>query len=534
MNAYHGFGRAGIGNTMKDFCQKMMKIHPEHNYFFINWTSTPLVKNWLGIDYSLEEICVDPATNDIGEAIKKLITKKKCDVYVDFSPMGGIRENLKKNWFGNSILVCIFYDLIPYMMRTAYYFNDRDGYISYLKKMKNLKEYDHLFCISKNTRNDVIVQAGINKERTSVMYLGGYTLDEGIDNIYNEHNKPYYLMFSGNVEHKNTVRTILAYCLAYELNPNIPDLIILGHHYDFRNNRFYRLICNHNVQNKISIKGYVSDYELISLRANARWIIYTSLYEGFGLPIIDAWKAGVPVMTSNCTSMKEISEGASVLIDPLDIDSIKKGFLKISNMSEEERNVYVINGLDRVQNFTWENSVSIFITEIDKIISKKKYRSTEKREIDDLWIDKQIKKLENELGYQLNNKKEESKDYEMKKNAWGYRTLNRLMISKEMGQSISAYFLYHNYMKIAIYGLGFLANHCLIELYKTNIEVKYAIDQSARGVVDEFPIYHPSDTLPEVDAILITIYDDGSIRKLLSSKMTCEIVTIDNIMEGLA
>lgn len=98
--------------------------------------------------------------------------------------------------------------------------------------------------------------------------------------------------------------------------------------------------------------GEVSDAELAALYRGARCVLYPSLYEGFGLPVLEALACGVPVVTSAATAMEEVAGGAAVLVDPLDPDAIAAGI----GEAGARRDQLVPLGLERARAFTWKRA----------------------------------------------------------------------------------------------------------------------------------------------------------------------------------
>jgi glycosyltransferase involved in cell wall biosynthesis len=96
--------------------------------------------------------------------------------------------------------------------------------------------------------------------------------------------------------------------------------------------------------------GYVSDEELARLYRGATCLVYPSLYEGFGLPVLEAMATGTPVVTSRNSAPAELSGGAAVLVDPLDVDAIAAGIEQAAQRRHELRAA----GLARAESFTWE------------------------------------------------------------------------------------------------------------------------------------------------------------------------------------
>ena len=98
--------------------------------------------------------------------------------------------------------------------------------------------------------------------------------------------------------------------------------------------------------------GEITDSELADLYRGARCAVYASLYEGFGLPVLEAMACGTPVVTSRGTATEEIAGGAAVLVDPLDVESIAAGITE----AQARRDELVPLGLARAREFTWERA----------------------------------------------------------------------------------------------------------------------------------------------------------------------------------
>ena len=106
---------------------------------------------------------------------------------------------------------------------------------------------------------------------------------------------------------------------------------------------------------QVHFTGYVSDEQLPALYSGALALVYPSLYEGFGLPPLEAMACGTPVVTSNGTSLPEIAGDAAVLVDPEDVDSIAEGILRVVSSSALRDNLRRL-GLDRASRATWEST----------------------------------------------------------------------------------------------------------------------------------------------------------------------------------
>ena len=103
---------------------------------------------------------------------------------------------------------------------------------------------------------------------------------------------------------------------------------------------------------RIQFTGYVADEALPALYRNARFFCFPSLFEGFGLPILEAQSYGVPVMTANNSSLPEIAGDAAILVDPTDVDAIADAMLRLSQ-DEALRQRLIEAGYQNVKRFSW-------------------------------------------------------------------------------------------------------------------------------------------------------------------------------------
>jgi len=108
-----------------------------------------------------------------------------------------------------------------------------------------------------------------------------------------------------------------------------------------------------SVQERIVRTGYVNDRDKLALLSGATLLAYPSLYEGFGFPVLEAFAAGVPVMTSNVSSLPEVAGEAALLVDPADLHAIAKALSELVG-DADLRAVLSAAGVARASRFTWE------------------------------------------------------------------------------------------------------------------------------------------------------------------------------------
>lgn len=167
-------------------------------------------------------------------------------------------------------------------------------------------------------------------------------------------SKPYFI-FVGTLEpRKNLKRLLEAYSQLSSDTIKKYDFVIVGGK-GWGGENIKQLVKSLGLDHHVKVLGYINDESLVSLYRYARFLAIPSLYEGFGLPILEAMSFGTPVLTSNISSMPEVAGSAAELVDPLSIDSIKSGLEKM--LSDDELVSRLSNfTASNIEKFTWENA----------------------------------------------------------------------------------------------------------------------------------------------------------------------------------
>jgi len=166
-----------------------------------------------------------------------------------------------------------------------------------------------------------------------------------------------FVLYAGNIKpHKNVDRLIEAFALLRQRGMGNVTLLIIGDDISKYSN-LRRLVHRHQLHQQVRFLGFVSTDTLAALYQLAQVFVFPSLYEGFGLPPLEAMANGTPVITSNVSSLPEVVDDAAVLIDPLDADGIANAMYRVLN-EPELRAELVRRGHDRVKAFSWTKSVA--------------------------------------------------------------------------------------------------------------------------------------------------------------------------------
>jgi len=168
------------------------------------------------------------------------------------------------------------------------------------------------------------------------------------------HNLPErYMLFLGTLEpRKNLIALVEAYALLRQQHNDMPILVIAGAKGWYYKELFERILAL-NLQDTITFAGYVAREEQPLWYSGAEVFVYPSLYEGFGLPPLEAMACGIPVIASNRASLPEVVGDAGLQVEPLDVDALTRGMLGLAE-DEGLHQELSLAGRDRASSFTWE------------------------------------------------------------------------------------------------------------------------------------------------------------------------------------
>lgn len=221
---------------------------------------------------------------------------------------------------------------------------------------------DHLICISRNTRADLIRLYGVDPHKISVIPLASSIGPSSKPPLTSR--EPFFLYVGGRWGYKN----FLGFAQAYRES-------------DFY--RSHRVVCfggdkfaQHEIQRLKELELSLDRFEVVDgdddllarYYASAVALVYPSLYEGFGIPILEAMACGCPVLCSSSSSMPEVAGEAAMYFDPSDTSAIGSAMLKITS-SPEERRALIAKGKERVKLFSWDKCARDTYAIYQKVLS---------------------------------------------------------------------------------------------------------------------------------------------------------------------
>lgn len=223
----------------------------------------------------------------------------------------------------------------------------------------------YVLAISETTRNDLQRLLPTSRDKTVVTLLAARKLVPGTrheDSLNYGSVGDGYVLFVGTVEpRKNLERLIAAWQSIDPVDRNGARLVIVGATGWLINRDLRRSAAEYAIE----FKGFVGDDELAHLMHGAMVFVYPSLYEGFGLPVLEAMAQGIPVLTSDAGATREVAEDAALLIDPTSISSIRAGLIALLGDETLRRKLSRL-GMERSASFSWEKTAKATLAVIER------------------------------------------------------------------------------------------------------------------------------------------------------------------------
>ncbi|MDO9230983.1 MAG: glycosyltransferase family 1 protein [bacterium] len=208
-----------------------------------------------------------------------------------------------------------------------------------------------IIAVSKNTKKDLIELYKIPENKIEVIYNGVNLEQESKNNEQYERYKPYLLFVSRLEKRKNVAGIISAFEILKE-KYKIKHKLILAGRPGFGYPEVKSKIENSKYKNDIIEFGFAKEDEKFNLIKNSETFLFPSFYEGFGLPILEAQNLGVPVVTSNTSSLMEVGGSSVAYVTPTEPESIASAIYKIIS-DENFKNAIIEKGYENVKRFSW-------------------------------------------------------------------------------------------------------------------------------------------------------------------------------------
>jgi len=356
----------GIGRYIFETTRQMVLDHPEDEfYFFFDRAYDP---SFIFAD-NVKPIVVHPQARHpilwylwFEWGVPYYLKKYNIDVFYSGDTYASIKTSVP------TLIVChdIAYKHYPNHLRSSHKRYYQNNFPKFHKKA------DHIVAVSNFTKQDIISTYGIDQSKVTIGYnatpsgFSPLSDDEKIS-IKNEltEGNPYFIYVGSLHPRKNVVNLIKGFDIFKKEQGATHKLVLVGR-MAWKNEELKKTYETTKYRDDIIFIGHVTNNQLPRYLAAAEALTYVSVFEGFGIPILEGMSSGTPVITSNVSSMPEVAGDAALLIDPHDPNSIAKGMHKIISNTQLHQEL-ITKGLERAKAFSWKTTANHIYQELKKI-----------------------------------------------------------------------------------------------------------------------------------------------------------------------
>jgi glycosyltransferase involved in cell wall biosynthesis len=248
----------------------------------------------------------------------------------------------------------------------------------FMRLVSSINHEDYYICNSEYTKKDFLKYVPVidkNKIFVSMLACSKSFCPQTLEKIKQSREKynipENYIFYIGNIEPRKNLLKVVKTFIAFLEKYNINDLflVIAGTNWSTYLDKLKNLVqSSGKYKDKIIFTGYIDDEDTAPLYSGALCSIYASIYEGFGLPILEAMSCGCPVITSNCTSLPEVAGDSAILIDCNNEEEYIEAY-KTYYFDKDTRESYKKKGFERAKNFSWEKCTNKIVEIIENTVN---------------------------------------------------------------------------------------------------------------------------------------------------------------------
>lgn len=342
----------GFGWYTFEVVKRIVQKHPEHDFVF--FFDRKYDKKFL-FAKNVKPVVLFPPTRLVGLIIAwfdwslpRALKREKIDLF--FSPDGflSLRTNCPQ--------VNVIHDLnflhnpkdLP--LRFRWFYN------RYFPKYAKISK--HILTVSHYSKQDIVTSYSLPEGKTTVAWNGisdSYhpLLPEEIQMNKEKYaeGSPYFL-FVGALHPRKNLKTLLQAFQAFREDGNEGKLVVVGENLFLKNHQQAKSV-SERFKKDIYFTGYLSQSELSKVMASALALVFIPYFEGFGIPLVEAMRSGVPVIAGNLTSLPEIVGDAGILVDPFNVNEIVETMKRIKE-DKALRSQLIQKGFERSTLFSWD------------------------------------------------------------------------------------------------------------------------------------------------------------------------------------
>jgi len=350
---------SGVGYYVRNLSRALISQDKINNYFFLTNEREPSFLKDIPIHRGpvLLRTFISNENHILGDLWENTILPLRMAWKIDIFHGPAFLTPLLKIGYHT---VATVYDLIAFLFPDNFPFK----YGLYIRNLLKLvtKKVDKIIAVSNNTKSDLINLLNIPEEKIEVVYGAAderfypITDKEALEAVRRRYGiNKNVILFVGNLEpRKNLPKLFEAYYILKEKIGKDYEIVVCGER-KWAFNLIKDSIKKYDIEDSIIFTGYVPDEDMPFLYNIADLFVFPSLYEGFGLPVLEAMKCGIPTVASNTSSIPEIASDAALLVNPNDAEEIADTIYRlITDSALREKKITA--GMVWAKGFSWEKS----------------------------------------------------------------------------------------------------------------------------------------------------------------------------------
>lgn len=358
----------GLGTFKHEILQRLCSNHPEVDFLLL--FDRPFHSNFI-YEANCKGVHIPPPTRHpllwdiwLKYSVPFYLRKKKVDAFLSLDGFALPKSNLPQVITVHDIN---FHhrpqDLPNHIAR--YYQKRFPQFIDAASKVLTVSEF---------SKTDLMSAYHVEEEKLAVAYnaLPGFDLPDDVSASKERlkqmtNGAPFFIYVGALHERKNVKRLVLAFKEFQKTTDGDYHLIIAGAPHSHFQTEWQEFLQNEGNEH-IHSPGRINDVDKFTWLKESQALIYPSLFEGFGIPILEAWRSETAVITSNCTALPEVAGDAALLVEPESVDSLKQAMSQITQ-SESLRHELIEKGSKRLRSFSWDKSAEIVWNSIQACLS---------------------------------------------------------------------------------------------------------------------------------------------------------------------